>query len=254
MLWHCNEKWLERVAFLRHGEPEFIAEVILRLYPMVFAPGDVIFSTRLYIVHRGLALFGGRVLTHGMVWGEDMLLTAEHLRSRCCAKALNYFEVYFINRDDLLVIASRFPATYKRIRQHIVKLAIRRMIVLMTREKETSTSFGSPIRNTSANCSTDCWARRRAPPSPPPAVRLDDADYSDHRGGLPPAPPAALAAAPAPAAARRRPRSRARRVPPPPRSSQSRQEPTTTTRAEAGRAAATSASSQTLSAAAPEQD
>ena len=56
--------------------------------------------------------------------------------SRCCAKALNYLEVYFINRDDLLVIASRFPATYKRIRQHIVKLAIRRMIVLMTREKE----------------------------------------------------------------------------------------------------------------------
>ena len=82
-------------------------------------------------VHRGLALYGGRLLSHGKVWGEDMLLTAEHLRSQNCARALNYLEVYNIERETVYDIADDFPGTFKRIRMHVCKLALRRMIGLM---------------------------------------------------------------------------------------------------------------------------
>ena len=86
-------------------------------------------------MHRGLALYGGKLLTHGMVWGEDMLLEAPHLRSTFCARALNYLEVYMVSRDELMEIAAHFPDTYRKIRMYVCKLALRRMIVLMTRDK-----------------------------------------------------------------------------------------------------------------------
>lgn len=135
ILLHCNASWLNRVAFLQKVDTEFIAALVLRLAPIVFAPGDTIFGTSLYIVHRGLALYGGKLLTHGMVWGEDMLLEAAHLRSSFCARALNYLEVYMVARDELMEIACHFPETYRKIRMYVCKLALRRMIVLMTREK-----------------------------------------------------------------------------------------------------------------------
>ena len=135
ILLHCNSSWLGRVSFLQKVDTEFIAALVLRLAPIVFAPGDTIFGTSLYIVHRGLALYGGKLLTHGMVWGEDMLLEAPHLRSTFCARALNYLEVYMVSRDELMEIAAHFPDTYRKIRMYVCKLALRRMIVLMTRDK-----------------------------------------------------------------------------------------------------------------------
>ena len=39
----------------------------LQLSPMVFAPGELISNGWLYIIHRGLALFGGKVLNTGKV-------------------------------------------------------------------------------------------------------------------------------------------------------------------------------------------
>ena len=111
------------------GPPRSIAPAGLSVGPCWSVASD---TTQ---VHRGLALFGGRLLSHGKVWGEDMLLTAEHLRSQNCARALNYLEVYNIERETVYDIADDFPGTFKRLRMHVCKLALRRMIVLMTREK-----------------------------------------------------------------------------------------------------------------------
>ena len=94
----CNERWLRRVSFLAGAEPEFMVQVALNLNAMVFAPGELAASNHLYIVHRGLALYGGRVLTSGRVWGEDMILQSVHLQTRYCARAMNYLEVYMIGR------------------------------------------------------------------------------------------------------------------------------------------------------------
>ena len=89
VLWNVNRTWLGRVRFLRGCEPEFIAKVLLALRPQVFTPDEVIFGNELYILHHGIAIYGGRVLTSGGVWGEDMLITNDTLRSRYHAKALS---------------------------------------------------------------------------------------------------------------------------------------------------------------------
>ena len=63
-------------------EPEFVAKILLSLQPLVFAPSDVVFGTQLYILHHGVAIYGGKVLTAGDVWGEDMLLSDKKLQKQ----------------------------------------------------------------------------------------------------------------------------------------------------------------------------
>ena len=123
--WNINRKWLSRVWFLRTAEPAFVLQLALHLVPVVLAPGELVTrrytlshegvtrsrrddpirrddapapgelapTGNLYIVHRGIALYGGKVLTAGKVWGEDLILSNEALRRNWCARAMNYLEV-----------------------------------------------------------------------------------------------------------------------------------------------------------------
>jgi hypothetical protein len=125
----CNRAWLGRVSFLRHAEPSFMVALSLELVPMVFAPGEEPMMGYLYIIHRGLALHAGKVLSAGKVWGEDMILFSEELRSKSCAKAMNYLEVHMMGRDELLDIAILYPRTYRMLRRQIAFLALRRAII-----------------------------------------------------------------------------------------------------------------------------
>ena len=70
VVWCTNERWLRRIWFFAKAEHQFMVEVALALVPMVFSPGEIATNGYMYIVHRGIALYGGRVLTTGMVWGE----------------------------------------------------------------------------------------------------------------------------------------------------------------------------------------
>ena len=67
LVWMMHKPWLSRVAFFKGTEPEFLVQIALSLSPIVFAPGELATSGFLYIVHRGIALYGGRVLTSGKV-------------------------------------------------------------------------------------------------------------------------------------------------------------------------------------------
>jgi len=130
VVWCTNQRWLRRVWFFSRAEHQFMVEVALALVPMVFSPGEIAHNGYMYIVHRGIALYGGRVLSTGMVWGEDMILRAAHLQRPWCARAMNYLEVYMIDREELLDIARMFPATYIEIRRCAVRLAMRRQFIL----------------------------------------------------------------------------------------------------------------------------
>lgn len=83
----------------------------------------------LYIVHRGIALYGGKVLTTGKVWGEDMILFNMSLQRTWCARAMNYLEVLMLSRDRLVLIYDQFPATEKIIKRQAMFLALRRYII-----------------------------------------------------------------------------------------------------------------------------
>ena len=145
----CNEKWLRRVSFLNGAEEGFIIQLALQLTAMVFAPGELAPTGFLYIVHRGVALYGGRVLTGGKVWGDDVILMDDSLRRQWCARAMNYLEVFVISRDELINTAFQFPATLKVIRRAALMLAMRRYLVTAARaiaakQRPTTTLLGRP--------------------------------------------------------------------------------------------------------------
>ena len=80
-----------------------------------------------------MCLYGGKVLQAGAVWGEDMLLENEALRSTNCSKALTYLETNSIGRDRVYAIAARYPDSYARLRRFVGFLALHRQIVLLAR-------------------------------------------------------------------------------------------------------------------------
>jgi len=125
----CNEKWLRRVRFLRNSSGHFMVQLALSLHPMLFAPGELAPLGNLYIVHLGIALYGGRMLMKGKVWGEDVILTSTHLQRKWCARAMNYLEVFYCSRADLHTVALGYPADHKRIRVAAFFLALRREVV-----------------------------------------------------------------------------------------------------------------------------
>lgn len=128
-----NEKWLRRVWFLTGAGQEFVVQIALQLEAMVFTIGEVVNNGFLYIINRGIALFGGRVLTAGSVWGEDMLLDSQWLVSKYCARAMTYLEVYTISRNQLMDAASQFPYTRAHLRRCAVRLAIRREFIRLSK-------------------------------------------------------------------------------------------------------------------------
>ena len=87
----------------------------------------------MYIVHRGIALYQAKIITKGKVWGQDMILSTSHLRSTAQARAMNYLEVLFISRRELLELAARYPSTAAKIRRAAILLALRREIILLAK-------------------------------------------------------------------------------------------------------------------------
>jgi len=129
VVWKINETWLKHVWFLRAAEDKFMVQLSLDLEAAVFAPAELCPNGFMYISHRGIALYGGKVMTTGKVWGEDMILNSAHLRSKYAARCMTYVEVYMISRDGLLNLAKKFPPTLKIIRRSAFRLAFRREMI-----------------------------------------------------------------------------------------------------------------------------
>ena len=129
VVWKINERWLKHVWFLRAAEDKFMVQLSLELEAAVFAPAELCPNGHMYISHRGIALYGGKVMTTGKVWGEDMILNSAHLRSKYAARCMTYVEVYMISRDGLLNLAKQFAPTLKIIRRSAFRLAFRREMI-----------------------------------------------------------------------------------------------------------------------------
>ena len=132
VLLHVNAVWVRKVSWLKGGFPPFLAEILLALRPAVFAPKETIDSSALHIMHTGIAIFDGRLLRAGSVWGEDMLLASPLLRQRHTARAITYLEVYFIHRDFVLQIALNYVDTWRKLQRKIHFMALRRYIILIS--------------------------------------------------------------------------------------------------------------------------
>lgn len=144
-----SRQWVQRVVFLRGAEPSFTVQVSLALVARVYAPTELTPPGYLYIVHRGIALYGALVLTAGKVWGEDVILQSPHLRSRACARAMNYLEVFTIDRFTLLGIAERYPETFKAMKRAAVYMALKRYLINNLQANASVEEKAARLRKTS---------------------------------------------------------------------------------------------------------
>jgi hypothetical protein len=125
-----SERWLRHVWFLKDAEDGFMVQLALNLQAAVFAPHEQPPVGNLYIVHRGLAIYNGKVLSQGKVWGEDMIITNEKFRTEATAWAITYLDVMTISRNDFMDLALTFPPSMKAIRIAAYKMSFSREIIL----------------------------------------------------------------------------------------------------------------------------
>jgi hypothetical protein len=115
----------------------------------VLAPGEVAAQGKLYVVSRGLILFGGRVLGTGAVWGDDVILSFQSYFLPHLARAMSYVDVYTIPREKLTRIVLGFPNSLARLRRHTILLALRRHLSLALRQaRERGELSTSPSHQT----------------------------------------------------------------------------------------------------------
>ena len=130
--WQLNGKWLERVPFLQGVEQELLVRISVAMEPAIFVPKEVPPLGYFYLIHRGVAVYEGRVLLPGSSWGHDMILTRQDLCD-VNAMAMTYLEVYRLSRPALLDVASPFPLAWKKIRWDAIRLALVRILMSLAR-------------------------------------------------------------------------------------------------------------------------
>eukprot|EP00966_Prymnesium_polylepis_P016042 370597-Prymnesium_polylepis.3 len=128
--WTVHASVLENLSFLKGAPRVMMTQLALLLQPAIFAPGEVVPTGRLYIISRGIALYRGGVLSMGRCFGDDLILDTKHLRQMYCARAMNYLELSYLDRESLNVLASGYPIAAKRIRWCAIRLALRREMLL----------------------------------------------------------------------------------------------------------------------------
>lgn len=140
--WECNKEWLGNVWFLSGSSHAFLVQVSSHLEPEVYAPNESIPPGKMYIMHRGVVLCGGKIFSRGKVWGEDMILTSERLRLPHCGTAMTFTSLFSLKRGDLGALAEEFPYDWHNVRRHAAKLAVRRAFVLMAKLQKAKREEG----------------------------------------------------------------------------------------------------------------
>jgi len=110
-----------------HSEPEFLVEVAQQFDCAVFAPNEFLDgSDVLYHIVRGVVVLGGRVLSNGAMWGDDIMLACEAYKNTHAAVALTFVEVTTLSKNDLEAATWCFPLAAKALRLAVVRLAVSR--------------------------------------------------------------------------------------------------------------------------------
>ena len=161
VLRHVNQVWLDKISWLAKEDSDFIAAVVLGLHPAVFAPGETVDNSALFVLSSGVAMFGGNMLRRASVWGEDMLLASSALRNRTIARAITYVEVFYIGRDELLRIAQLHSETWVRLRRRILYLALQRFVVLVASamQKLHQIQLLKSANAQRASCKSSLWKK-----------------------------------------------------------------------------------------------
>jgi L-fucose mutarotase/ribose pyranase (RbsD/FucU family) len=98
------------------------------------APGEVAPMHNLYVVTRGLVVYGGRVLSRGMAWGDDVILSDPRYYLPFHARAMTYVDALTLSADTLAQVLNIFPASARSLRKKVVWLALRRHLISLKKK------------------------------------------------------------------------------------------------------------------------
>jgi len=143
-----NQGWLGKVWFLNHEDVSqpFVVRLAIALSPMILAPFEIAPHGYLYLLHRGVVVHTGRVLTKGHVWGEDIIVMAlaPNLVRGTNARAMNYVESFITDWEMLEQACEGFPKSRHHIRMCALRLSLRREFVRLARLARRSSSGHRP--------------------------------------------------------------------------------------------------------------
>ena len=131
-----NRHILEKVPIFLGAADDLLQQIVLNLKPEVFTPGDYIFregeiGTGMYFISRGSVEVVSKdgqtifaTLAEGNYFGEIALLMSQPRNASI--RAVDYVDLYSLERDTLESILSKFPA----FQSHIHELAAQRQAEL----------------------------------------------------------------------------------------------------------------------------
>ena len=158
VLLHVHSSWLERIWFVRGFERLCKVRLAMAMELMVLSPGEVAPKRSMYVIQRGLVLYGMRVLHGGDVWGDDVILENEAHALPYVARAATYVEVVMLSRAKLLEAITRFPASLVVLKRAGAYLALRRHMIVAAREmraRSEKTDFIDTVHLAAQRCEDD---------------------------------------------------------------------------------------------------
>jgi hypothetical protein len=131
---HMHKHWLDAVWFVRDIDAPVKVRLAMAMRPKVLAPKELAPNRQLYVIHRGSVMFGSRMLSHGMAWGDDVILANRKWCLPFLARSMTYSDVAYVTRLQLYELASPYPETVRKLRRATILLALRRALVTKLRE------------------------------------------------------------------------------------------------------------------------
>jgi len=137
---------VRKVPYFHGAEAEFLVEIAQHVENMVFAPNEVLDEgDLLYHLVRGIVALGGRVLSHGAVWGEDMILGCTEYQDTAAAMSLTYVEVVTLSKLDLEEVVEWFPKTAVLLRKSLVRMTVQRGLIIEARKIKRARAEGKAV-------------------------------------------------------------------------------------------------------------
>ena len=122
-----------QVRFLKDVEKELLVALAFHVSAKVFPPQEICPQGVLYIVHKGVALYQGRMVTSGQSWGEDLLMKDPSMVGNGHGIAISYLSVYTLDGKVIRECLSLYPESTKKVQRTTMRWMMARMMVKAAR-------------------------------------------------------------------------------------------------------------------------
>ena len=134
VIWKITERWLTNVRFLRNVDKELLVALAFHVNAKVFPPQEICPHGVLYIIHKGVAIYCGRIITAGDSWGDDLLMKNDMMLSNGHGIAVSYLWVYTLQGKVIKECLAMFPRSKKLVNMTNMRWMMARMLVKAARE------------------------------------------------------------------------------------------------------------------------